>query len=70
MTQKQPSLHITDLLVTQVWDKNPMTGRSEPGLAVTVTISLTDECGVTTKERYYGLLTPKGACELKPNSEK
>lgn len=68
MTDRQPSLHITDLLVTQVWGTNPMTGRSEPGLAVTATISWTDEYGQTMTEEYCGSLMPKGVCEPKPGS--
>jgi hypothetical protein len=62
MTEKQPSLRITDLVVTQVWGLNPMTGRSEPGLAVTATISWTDEYGQNTTEEYSGSLMPKGVC--------
>jgi hypothetical protein len=61
MTQELPSLHITDFQVTQVWERNPTTGHSEPGLAVTVTISWMDESNQIMTKRYSGSLTPKDA---------
>lgn len=69
MTDQQPSLRITDLVVTQAWGSNPMTGRLEPGLAVTATISWTDESGRTTTKEYSGSLMPKGVSAPSTESE-
>lgn len=70
MTEEQPSLRITDLLVTQAWGTNPTTGHLEHGLAITATISLMDESGQITTKEYCGSLMPKGVCAPSTESER
>ena len=59
MTDPLLSLHITDLQAIPELVINPMTGLLEPGLAVTVMIAWTDECGQTMTKQLSGSLTPK-----------
>lgn len=68
MTDRRPFLRIIDSQATPEWGTSQqMTGHSVPGLAVTATISWTDESGQKWIAELSGLLTPKGVSGHKLN---